>query len=70
MCHLGTSPSTTSASSGYHLHGVHTILYSSRNINTIMTMRLWRDFNPSTPTFGLYSSLIVCGASIATKWEC
>jgi hypothetical protein len=34
-----TSPSATSTSSGYHLHGVHTILYSSRNINTITSSR-------------------------------
>jgi hypothetical protein len=27
-------------------------------------------FNPSAPTFGFYSSLIVCGALIATVWGC
>jgi hypothetical protein len=61
-----TSTSATSASRGYHLLGKHTGLYSSRNIRTITTLRLQGDFNPSAPTFGLYSSLIVCGAPVAT----
>jgi hypothetical protein len=51
---------------GYHLLGAHTGLYFSHNIRTITTLRLRGDFNPSTPTFDLYSSLIVCGARVAT----
>jgi hypothetical protein len=51
---------------GYRLLGAHTGLYSSRNIRTITTLQLRGDFNPSTPTFGLYSSLIVCGAPVAS----
>jgi hypothetical protein len=65
-----TSTSATSASRGYRLLGAHTDLYSSRNIRTITTLRLRGDFNPSAPTFGLYSSLIVCGAPVATAGGC
>jgi hypothetical protein len=65
-----TSTSATSASRGYRLLGAHTGLYSSRHIHTITTLRLRGDFNPSAPTFGLYSSLIVCGAPVATAGGC
>jgi hypothetical protein len=34
------STSATSASRSYHLHGVHTGLYSNRNIHTLTTLRL------------------------------
>jgi hypothetical protein len=61
-----TATTSTSASRGYRLLGAHTGLYSSRNICTITTLRLREDFNPSAPTFALYSSLIVCGAPVAT----
>jgi hypothetical protein len=61
-----TSTLATSTSRGYRLHGAHTGLYSSRNIRTITTLRLRGDFNPSAPTVVLYSSLIVCGAPVAT----
>jgi hypothetical protein len=67
---LTTSTSATSTSRGYRLLGAHTGLYSSRNIRTITTLRLRGDFNPSAPTFGLYSSLIVCGAPVATAGGC
>jgi hypothetical protein len=63
------STSATSASTGYRLLGAYTGLYSSRNIRTITTLRLRGDFNPSAPTFGLYSSLIVCGAPVATAGD-
>jgi hypothetical protein len=59
-----TSTSATSVSRGYRLLGVHTGLYSSRNIRILTTTRLRGDFNPSAPTFGFYSSLIVCGAPL------
>jgi hypothetical protein len=65
-----TSTSATSASRGSRHLGAHTGLYSSRNIHAITTLRLWGDFNPSAPTFGLYSSLIVCGAPVATVRGC
>jgi hypothetical protein len=65
-----TSTSATSASRGYHLLGAHTGLYSSHNIRTLTTLRLWGDFNPSAPTFGFYSSPIVCGAPVATAGGC
>jgi hypothetical protein len=65
-----TSTSATSASRGYCLFGAHTGLYSSHNIRTITTLRLRGDFNPSAPTFGLYSSLIVCGAPVTTAGGC
>jgi hypothetical protein len=64
---------------GYRLFGVHIGLYSSRNIRTLTTLRLRGDFNPSAPTFGFnpsvptfgfYSSLIVCGAPVATARGC
>jgi hypothetical protein len=61
-----TSTSATSTSRGYRLLGAHTSLYSNRNIRTITTLRLRGDFNPLAPTFGLYSSLILCGAPVAT----
>jgi hypothetical protein len=61
-----TSTSATSASRGYRLLGVHNSLYSSRNIRTLTTLRLLGDINPSAPTFGFYSSLIMCGAPVAT----
>jgi hypothetical protein len=64
------STSSTSASMGYHLFGVHIGLYSSYNIHTLTTLRLWGDFNPSAPTFGFYSILIVCGAPVATAGRC
>jgi hypothetical protein len=35
-----TSTSATSTTRGYHLHGVHTGLYSSRNTRTLTTLRL------------------------------
>jgi hypothetical protein len=41
-----TSTSATSASRGYRLFGAHTGLYSSRNIRTIMTLRLRGGFQP------------------------
>jgi hypothetical protein len=65
-----TSTSATSASWGSRLLGAHIGLYSSRNIHIITTLRLRGDFNPSAPTFGLYSSLIVCGAPVATAGGC
>jgi hypothetical protein len=65
-----TSTSATSAFRGYRLLGAHTGHYFSRNIRTITTLRLRGDFNPSAPTFGLYSSLIVCGAPVATAGGC
>jgi hypothetical protein len=65
-----TSTSATSASRGYHLLGVHTGLFSSRNIRTLTMLRLRGDFNPSTSTFSLYSSLIMCGALVATTGGC
>jgi hypothetical protein len=65
-----TSTSATSASTGYRLLGAHTGLYSSRNIRTITTLRLRGDFNPSARTFGLYFSLIVCGAPVASAGGC
>jgi hypothetical protein len=65
-----TSTSATSPSRGYRLLGAHTGLYSSHNIRTITTLRLRGDFNPSARTFGLYSSLIVCGAPVATAGGC
>jgi hypothetical protein len=64
-----TSTSATSASRGYRLLRAHTGLYSSLNIRTITTLRLRGDFNPSAPTFGLYSSLIVCSAPVATAGD-
>jgi hypothetical protein len=64
-----TSTSATSGSRGYHLLGAHIGLYSSRNICTITTLRLRGDFNPSAPTFSLYSSFIVCGAPVATAGD-
>jgi hypothetical protein len=51
------------------LLGVHTGLYSSRNICTLTTLRLRWDFNPSVPTFGFYSILIVCGVPVATAGD-
>jgi hypothetical protein len=65
-----TSTSATSASRGYRLLAAHTGLYSSLNFRTITTLRLRGDFNPSAPTFGIYSSLIVCGALVATAGGC
>jgi hypothetical protein len=65
-----TSTSATSTSRGSRLLGAHTGLYSSRNIRAITTLRLRGDFNPSAPTFGLYSSLIVCGAPVASVRGC
>jgi hypothetical protein len=41
--------STTSTFVGYHLHGVHTDLYSSHNIRTLTTLR--GDFSSSPSTF-------------------
>jgi hypothetical protein len=64
------STSATSTSRGYRLFGVHTDLYSSCNIRTLTTLRLRGDINPSTPIFGFYSSLIVCGAPVATAGGC
>jgi hypothetical protein len=61
-----TSTSANSASRGYILLRIHTGLFSGLNIRTLTTLRLRGDFNPSAPTFGLYSSLIVCGAPVAT----
>jgi hypothetical protein len=46
---------------------VHTGLYSSRNIRTLTTLRLREDFNPSAPTFGFYSSPIMCGALLRLR---
>jgi hypothetical protein len=65
-----TSTSSTSALRGYHLHGLHTGLYSNRNTHTLMTLRLRGDFNQSAPTFGFCSSLIVCDAPVATARGC
>jgi hypothetical protein len=65
-----TSTSANSASRGYSLLGIHTGLFSSRNICTLTTLRLWGDFNLSAPTFGLYYSLIVCGAPVASTSGC
>jgi hypothetical protein len=62
-----TSTSANSASRGYRLLGIHTDLFSNRNIRTITTLRLQGDFNPSAPTFGIYSSLIVCGAPLRLR---
>jgi hypothetical protein len=42
----------TSAFRGYHIHGVHTGLYSSHNVRTLTTLRLRGDFSSSAPTFG------------------
>jgi hypothetical protein len=64
-----TSTSTTSASRGYHLLKVHTGLYSNRSIRTLTTLRLQGDINPSAPTFGFYSSIIVCGASLRLQGD-
>jgi hypothetical protein len=66
---MATSTSATSASKGYRLLGVHTDLFSSHSIRTLTTLRLRGDFNPSGPTFGFYSSLIVCGAPVATAGD-
>jgi hypothetical protein len=49
---------------------VHTSLYSNRNIRTLTTLRVRGDFNPSAPTFGFYSNLIMCGAPVATALGC
>ena len=67
-CHptMAISTSATSTSWGYRLIEVHTGLYSNRNIRTLKTLRLQGDINTSAPTFGFYSSLIVCGAPVAT----
>jgi hypothetical protein len=65
-----TSTSANSTSRGYRLLGIHTSLFSSRNIRSLTTLQLWGYFNPSAPTFGLYFSLIVCGAPIATAGGC
>jgi hypothetical protein len=43
----------------YRLLGAHTGFYSSHNIRTITMLRLQKNFNPSAPTFGLYSSATV-----------
>jgi hypothetical protein len=67
---MATSTSVTSASKGYRLLGVHTSLYSNRNIRTLTTLRVRGDFNPSAPTFGFYSNLIMCGAPVATALGC
>jgi hypothetical protein len=64
-----TSTSANSASGGYRLLRIHTGLFSSRNIRTLTTLRLRGDFNPSAPTFGLYSSLIVCSAPVVTAGD-
>jgi hypothetical protein len=61
-----TSTSATSASRDYRLFGVHTGLYSSCNIRTLTTLRVRGDINPSVPSFGFYSSLIMCGVPVAT----
>jgi hypothetical protein len=61
---MATSTSATSASRGYRLLGVHTGLYSSRNIQNLTTLRLRGDFNPSAATFGFYSTLIMCGVPL------
>jgi hypothetical protein len=61
---------TFPARSAVPLARAHSDLYSSRNIRTVTTLRLRGDFNSSAPTFGLYSSLIVCGAPVATAWRC
>jgi hypothetical protein len=58
------STSATSASKDYHLHRMHTSLYSSHNIHTLTTLRLQGDFSSSPPTFSSSSSLIVCGAPV------
>jgi hypothetical protein len=65
-----TSTSATSASRGYSLLEVHTGLYSNHNIRTLTTLRLRGDLNLSAPTFGFYSSLILCGALVATAGGC
>jgi hypothetical protein len=75
VCLLTTSTSTsgTSASRGYCVLGVHTDLYSSHNIRTLTTLRLrggGGDFNPSAPTFGFYTILIVCGSPVVTVDGC
>jgi hypothetical protein len=54
-----TSTSANSASKGYRLLRIHTGLFSNRTIRTLTTLRLRGNLNPSAPTFGLYSSLIV-----------
>jgi hypothetical protein len=64
-----TSTSANSASRGYRLLRIHIGLFSSRNIRTLTALRLRGDFNPSAPTFGLYSSLIVCGAPVVTSGD-
>jgi hypothetical protein len=67
-----TSTSATSASRGYRLLGAHTGLCSSRNIRTLTTLRLRGGggiLNPAPPTIGFYSSLIVCGAPVATAGD-
>jgi hypothetical protein len=52
-----TLTSAISGSRVYHLHRVHTSVYSSRNTRTFTTLRLRGDFNPSAST--LVSSCVV-----------
>jgi hypothetical protein len=59
-----TSTSANSASRGYHLLGVHTGLYSSRNIRTLMTLRLWGGgFQPVGSYLRLLFQSIYCTPS-------
>jgi hypothetical protein len=60
-----TSTLTTSTSRGHHLHVVLACFYSSHTIRLITTLQL-RDVSSLDSTFGLFSSLAVCGASVVT----
>jgi hypothetical protein len=60
-----TSTLTTSTSRGHHLHVVLACFYSSHTIHLITTLQL-RDVSSLDSTFGLFSSLAVCGAPVVT----
>jgi hypothetical protein len=55
---------------GYHLHVVLASFNSSQSIRAIKTLQLLGGAISSDYTFGLFSSLTVCGAPNVAAWEC